>query len=169
MLGDYLSWIRLSARNGIVWSTLRLNVEWAPFLLVPLILTIGTRRDDRSELYLVAVLKRSVPDNVLGRRARFQAWRNAGSPAAVCANDLLFDRDSDPDESSARSLAANRLPGQLRLCPDGHAGFCSRAAGLLHFNRSSISSTARNFADVTQFSNQHPNETIKIGHYLTSA
>jgi hypothetical protein len=35
-LANYLLWIRMSAKNGLMFTTLRQNVEWALFLLIPL-------------------------------------------------------------------------------------------------------------------------------------
>jgi hypothetical protein len=38
-LDSYLLWVRLSARNGLLLSTLRLNIEWAAFFLLPVLLS----------------------------------------------------------------------------------------------------------------------------------
>jgi hypothetical protein len=37
-LDSYLLWVRLSARNGLLLSTLRQNIDWALFLLLPVLL-----------------------------------------------------------------------------------------------------------------------------------
>jgi hypothetical protein len=38
-LPNYLAWIRLSARTGLLFSLLRQNIEWATYLLLPLLLS----------------------------------------------------------------------------------------------------------------------------------
>ena len=40
---NYLHWVRISAGNGIQLRGLRVNVEWALFLLLPLLPTLGRR------------------------------------------------------------------------------------------------------------------------------
>ena len=40
---NYMRWIRISAGSGIQLRGLRVNVEWALFLLLPLLLTLGRR------------------------------------------------------------------------------------------------------------------------------
>jgi hypothetical protein len=37
-LTEYVTWVRLSARTGLLLSTLRQNLEWTAFLLVPVLL-----------------------------------------------------------------------------------------------------------------------------------
>jgi hypothetical protein len=39
-LQNYVMWIRLSAKNGLVFTALRQNVEWAMFILLPLVPTL---------------------------------------------------------------------------------------------------------------------------------
>lgn len=51
-LNAYITWVRLSARTGLLLSTLRQNIEWAAFLAVPLVLSYfaaprGPRGQDR--------------------------------------------------------------------------------------------------------------------------
>ena len=38
-LGAYLAWIELSSRNGLLLAMLRQNIEWAAFLLLPLLVS----------------------------------------------------------------------------------------------------------------------------------
>jgi Dolichyl-phosphate-mannose-protein mannosyltransferase len=42
---NYLTWLRASARNGLQFSTLKQNVEWALFLLIPLVPSFVRHRD----------------------------------------------------------------------------------------------------------------------------
>jgi hypothetical protein len=42
---SYLTWLRASARNGLQLSTLKQNVEWALFMLVPLVPSFLRHRD----------------------------------------------------------------------------------------------------------------------------
>jgi hypothetical protein len=47
-LEAYLLWVGLSARNGLLLSMLRQNIEWAGFLLLPLLVAwYGARPEDR--------------------------------------------------------------------------------------------------------------------------
>jgi hypothetical protein len=43
-IDNYVVWVRTSARNGLVFSILRHNVEWAIFLLLPIIPRLRTAR-----------------------------------------------------------------------------------------------------------------------------
>ena len=58
----YLPWVQLSSRNGLLLSMLRQNIEWAAFLLLPLLVAVLRRRDqttrpsDSAWRWLVAAL-----------------------------------------------------------------------------------------------------------------
>jgi hypothetical protein len=41
---NYVSWFRLSAGNGLLWDLFTRNVEWAAWVLVPLILAVAATR-----------------------------------------------------------------------------------------------------------------------------
>jgi len=158
---DYVAWIRLSARNGIVGSTLRLNVEWAVYLLVPLILatlTFGRRSGQPASR---AVL-------VIGL-ATFSVALLASKPGAGPYHLLPF-------LPTICFLTAIRIPdgGALDEAPPmvvwSLFGFALTASLIAFAQQSSFIATVRQIdaieplADVTQFSNEHPHETIEIGY-----
>jgi hypothetical protein len=60
-LSGYLTWMRLSAHNGLMLSTLRQNIEWSAFLLLPITIAwfgVSPRpdRDRSSWLYIAALV-----------------------------------------------------------------------------------------------------------------
>ena len=63
-LANYVTWIELSARNGLVFAALRQNVDWAAFLVLPLVvvwLGAGARlRRDRALVFAGAALAGSL-------------------------------------------------------------------------------------------------------------
>jgi len=59
-LTGYLAWMRLSAHNGLMLSSLRQNIEWSAFLLLPIVIarfgaSPGRTPDRASWLYLAAL------------------------------------------------------------------------------------------------------------------
>jgi hypothetical protein len=52
-LANYLTWVTLSAGNGLLWSGLRHNLEWSLFLLLPL---ISARVRDRTIVFAALIV-----------------------------------------------------------------------------------------------------------------
>jgi hypothetical protein len=54
-LANYVDYLRLSASNGVMWSKVRQNLEWATFLVLPMVLAGAGRADERSRITRVIV------------------------------------------------------------------------------------------------------------------
>jgi len=69
-LESYLLWVRLSARNGLLLSTLRQNIEWALYFLLPVLLAYyanrsGTNPQSRESRWMLGGLLAGVCGTVL--------------------------------------------------------------------------------------------------------
>jgi hypothetical protein len=160
--GNYVSWIRLSARNGIVWSALRLNVEWALFLLVPVILAGRTversKRPYLSPAVLLALCLAMCVVVVLASKPGAGPYHLLPFVPVICF------------------LTAVRI--SLRGTVDGEPGmvvlvlfaFALTAALIAVAQQASFIATVRQIdavgplADITEFSNQHPGDSIELGY-----
>ena len=78
---NYLAWVGTSASNGLVFWTLRQNLEWSLFLLLPLVpgLLPAAPRSDR---WLTGVDLRR---HARRRDCRLEAWRGRLPPDAISA------------------------------------------------------------------------------------
>ena len=162
VLGDYLSWIHLSARNGIVWSTLRLNVEWALFLLVPLILTIGTparRTDPNVSRAVVSVLSLSMFSIVvLASKPGAGPYHLLPFVPAICFLTAI----QTPDDRALDHAPAVVAGASFALVLTATLVALAQQASFISTVRQI--DAVETLADVTQFSNEHPNETIEVGY-----
>jgi hypothetical protein len=161
-LSDYLGWIRLSARNGIVGSTLRLNLEWTVYLLVPLIavagVTGGRLAQDGSTTAVLALSVSMLSVAVLASKPGAGPYHLLPFLPTICV------------------LTAIRLPNGRMLdeAPPMVAwlffGFVLTALLIAFAQQTSFIATVRQIdaieplADVTQFANQHPHDTIEVGY-----
>jgi hypothetical protein len=73
-LADYVAWVRLSARTGLLLSTLRQNLEWTAFLLLPILIShFGSiaderQRDSRDRAVLISLVVGAVGVVVAGAK-----------------------------------------------------------------------------------------------------
>jgi len=156
----YLSWILLSARNGIVGSTLRLNMEWVLFLIAPLAVAgRASSRQQRSATVSPAVI------GALG--------------IAMCSVAILASKPGAgpyhllPFLPVLALLTALQLDGihsddrQVRLLTFTYTAV---AAAIALAQQSSFISTVREIdafgpsADVTRFIDAHAGAVIQIGY-----
>jgi len=157
---EYLSWILLSARNGIVWSTLRLNVEWVLFLIAPLLLAGRTSsRQQRS-----ATASRSVVSALV--IAMFGVAVLASKPGAGPYHLLPFI-------PLLALFTALQLEGvgsddcRVRLLP---LTFTAVAVVIALAQQWSFVSTLQQIdaagpsADVTRFIDEHAGAVIQVGY-----
>jgi hypothetical protein len=160
--GNYVTWIRLSARHGIVWSTLRLNVEWALFLLVPLILanrTLERRTPPKvSRTVLIALCLAMCSVVVLASKPGAGPYHLLPFVPAICfltAIQIPDDRvlDDAPTMVVWAFLAFSVTATLIALAQQ--ASFISTVRQI---------DAVEPLADVTQFWNEHPNDTIEVGY-----
>jgi hypothetical protein len=180
-LHDYGTWILLAGTKGIIWATLRQNLEWAVYLIAPLVVTLGI---SVRPAYAKATA-----------RSRRSASREGGqqpltvlSPAVAIALIVAL--------SSVALLASKPGTGPYHLLPffpliafftalqihHLRVDEASRSVLLLGFSftaaavliafaqQTSFISTVRQIdavgpiADVTHFLDQHPGTVVQMGY-----
>jgi hypothetical protein len=159
-LHGYLSWILLSARNGIVWSTLRLNVEWVLFLMAPLAIAAGlSARQQRS-----ATVSRPVSGALV--IAMCSVAILASKPGAGPYHLLPFL----PMLALLTALQLDGIPSDDRQVRLLTFTYTAVAAVIALAQQSSFISTLREIdaggpsADVTRFIDAHAGAVIQIGY-----
>jgi hypothetical protein len=158
---DYLIWIRLSAGNGIVWSTLRQNVEWGLYLLVPLGLALRARA------------RQEAPPPVWSRVT-------VAFCVAICGVVVLASKPGAgpyhllpfiPIACFLTAVQVESLRGDAeRALVLPCLAFVAVAFLISLAQQTSFISTVREInaidpiADVTEFSSRHPGATLELGY-----
>jgi hypothetical protein len=160
-LGDYALWIRTSGANGLVFSSLRDNVQWALFLMLPLAPAFleGTRRPLRPMLIAIGI----------GMGATVVA---ASNPGAGPYHLLPFL----PAIAYAAAAAHGDLPTPAR---SSRTYRCAAAAFVVSLGASAVLQTAyftwragrgpgtAIVADLNGVLERHPGAAIEMGYSST--
>jgi hypothetical protein len=158
----YLAWILLSSKNGIVWSTLRQNLEWVLYLIAPL--TVA-----------VALGVRHHPVTAVSRWVAIALLLALGSVAVLASKPGAGPYHLLPFLPLIVFLTAMQIH-QLRVedIPDGGRlaalSFTAVAALIAMAQQTSFISTVREIdangpiADVRRFSVEHPAAVTEMGY-----
>ncbi len=157
---DYLTWIRLSGSNGIVWSTLRQNVEWILYVLVPL--ALSRRALPHQHVPPVSTRVTGSLYLALGGVALLASKPGAGPYHLLPFLPITFYLAGiQSDRLTADGDRRLRLP---------ILAFTAVAVLIALAQQTSFISTVREInaidaiADVMQFSSEHPDAAIEIGY-----
>ena len=159
---DYCTWILLSGRNGIVWSTLRQNFEWVGYLAAPL--AVAGTRHIRSEAATTLSRRVAISIGFAMCAVAVLASKPGGGPYHLIPflpliaflTAIQIHRQRFDDVRSDRLLAS--------------VAFAGVAVLLALAQQTSFISTVRQIdaigpiADVTRFSNQHTDGVIQMGY-----
>ena len=177
---DYRTWILLSASKGIVWPTLRQNLEWAVYLVAPLILAM-------------TVTIRSACAEAPARSRRSASREGGQQPLAVLSPPVAISLAASL--ASVAVLASKPGAGPYHLLPflpvivfftclQLHHLQIEQASGVLRFGvsftlaavlialaqQTSFIETVREIdaagpiADVKRFLDAHPSAVTQIGY-----
>jgi hypothetical protein len=159
---DYLTWIRLSGGNGIVWSTLRQNMEWCLYLLIPLALSLQRRRGPDaagrpSGRVAASLLLAMCGVAILASKPGAGPYHLLPFIPITCVLAVFDGRSSAGDDFD-----------RLRVRP--LVAFVSVAVLIALAQQTSFIATVTQIdlvepiADVTRFTDQHPGRTVQIGY-----
>jgi hypothetical protein len=156
---EYLSWIVLSARNGIVWSTLRQNLEWVVFLSAPFaaacLIAVRRQRTRAASRSVVAALVLA-----MGGVAVLASKPGAGPYHLLPFLPLVTFL-------TAMQMDRLRLEDVGILLP---VTFTTVAVAITLAQQTSFISTVKQIdaagpsADVLRFADSHPGAVIQIGY-----
>jgi hypothetical protein len=162
-LGAYLAWIELSSRNGLLLAMLRQNIEWAAFLLLPLLVSYyGAAQDDRPSTQLWRGLVAALVIGI-GGVAVAASKPGAGiyhllpfAPIVVYAVALVLrDREALPASQAARVLALSCAIAAVVVAVAQQASFLR----IMHAR----DATGEN-ADLRAFLQAHPGLVVEMGY-----
>jgi len=150
---NYLVWVNTSARNGLVFSLFRHNLEWALFLLLPLAPTLMSRLPGRRWLYgglLLGVAGVTIAASKPGAGPYhlLPFW-----PVVLYA--VALDRDAVPRDTRWRAGRAAFVITTVLVA-------CLQQIYFIAITRSTAGGEAVN--DLTQFMNANPDRSIAMGY-----
>jgi hypothetical protein len=154
---DYLLWVRLSARNGLRAAAFKDNIQWAVFLLVPLLARLATRRPLTREMTFAATAL------VIGVSGVVVAAAKPGAGAYHLAPFL---------PTVAYLYAAFRFEAESRRLPQPlwQVPFIVTllVVGVIqqqYFFRIAVrTDVAASYADVRRYLEQHPDRSVAVGY-----
>jgi hypothetical protein len=155
---NYLLWVGVSAKNGLVFWTLKQNLEWSLFLLLPLLPAMLHRQGQRIDPWLLATTGAGMLLVALAA-SKPGAGRYHLMPFIPA---ILYAAASGP-----RTVSTPENARYLRAGVRGFALACAIVVALqvAYFlwaaNRTAGLALA---ADVTRFLDAHPSERIEIGY-----
>jgi hypothetical protein len=156
---NYLQWTALSAHNGLLFSALKQNIEWALFLLVPLVPALVKPPDSAVERWLPVSLAAAIAVVVLA----------ASKPGAGAYHLLPFL----PALAYAMSLMLRWTPSDPHTARHRRLGIAAyliavvvvASLQIVYFAWSATRTPGRRLAeDLTRFAALHQSERIEMGY-----
>ena len=160
----YCEWIRLSAGNGLLLSTLGQNIEWALYLLVPVLLSHAARpaaargRDRRWRLVVIALALGMCGVVVAASKPGAAAYHLLPFVPIVLYVTAVHLRDVSIDDLPERAVAAGTIGFVAAAC------VIALAQQTTFLRAMSARWPVDEAADVAAFADAHPDATIEMGY-----
>jgi hypothetical protein len=153
---DYMLWVHLSAQNGLRVAAEKENIEWAVFLLVPVLARLGDRRPLSPEMRVM------VPALLLAVCGVVVAASKPGAgayhlvpflPTLAYVSAVFWQEDGAP-----------RTPPAWQVAFVATLMFVAVIQQQYFFQVAGDPDVSASYADVRDYLRQHPDEHVAIGY-----
>ncbi len=156
---NYVLWTRTSAKNGLVFWTLKQDVEWALFLLVPLVPALFSRPVDPQARWFYGSLVSSMAlVAIAGSKPGAGPYHLLPFVPAIMYAAAMALRNPTPEPIGDRGMRLGRL---ALILSAAIVAFLQIGNFLLNATRTPAAQIA---ADVERIAEAHPSARIEMGY-----